>query len=135
MRAPIAKAAKRDSANMVIEIFIILNVNHQYCVPTIYQWVSYSCIFETCFDYPKLNYQATAWDVFVTSASVPSVKWRIYQIGIHKIMASVEPTGLAYQLLSFQVFNYGWTLIIVQDLNLAMAPVVSPVKDSSSYTR
>ena len=35
---------------------------------------------------------------------------RIYQIGITQIMASVEPTGLSQQLLSLQVFDYGWIL-------------------------
>ena len=32
---------------------------------------------------------------------------RIYQVGINQIMASVEPTSLAQQLLSLQIFDYG----------------------------
>lgn len=35
---------------------------------------------------------------------------RIYQIGIHQIMASMEPTGLAQQFLFLQVFDYSWIL-------------------------
>ncbi len=52
------------------------HVNHQYSVPTIYQRVSYTSIFESSFEFLKFNNQATAWDVFVTSASIPSSKWR-----------------------------------------------------------
>ena len=52
------------------------HVNHQYSVPTIYQRVSYTSIFESSFEFLKFNNQATAWDAFVTSASVPSSKWR-----------------------------------------------------------
>ena len=56
--------------------FAMSIVNHQYSVPTIFQRISRTSIFEQSFDFPEFNYQATAWDVFVTSASVPSSKWR-----------------------------------------------------------
>lgn len=36
------------------------HVNHQYSVPTIYQRVSYTSIFESSFEFLKFNNQATA---------------------------------------------------------------------------
>ena len=47
------------------------HVNHQYSVPTIYQRVSYTSIFESSFEFLKFNNQATAWDVFVSKHPTP----------------------------------------------------------------
>ena len=35
-------------------------VNHQYSVPTIYQWVSCTCIFEKSFDFLFFNFRRHA---------------------------------------------------------------------------
>ena len=47
-------------------------VNHQYNVPTTFQWVSCISILNKVFEFYLCNNYATVWDGFLISASIPS---------------------------------------------------------------